>query len=705
MQKKKQGNRSHVLWRYFLITFCIFLFAGAITYKLFSTTIIDADKWNAKALAELSRVDTIMPERGEILADDGSVLATNLRFYTLRLDYRSERFKSDRLMLSVDSLADSLAKYVERPHRTPQEWKSALIAPLKKNKDKWPRALLLARDVSYVDMEHIRTFPYLNMRNRNKSGLTIESRNRRRNPYGDMARRSIGIVSEDTEGHYRGYSGLEKALDEYLYGVPGCAKKIPLTHKISNWVDVPAKCGYDITTTININMQDLLENELNDILEAKNAEWGVAVLMEVATGDIKAISNLDKDPKTGRYIEGMNRAVLGFEPGSVVKTLSMLIALEDSLPIVRNLNHAIPTGHSWSYAKSRITDSHGYASIAVNEVLEKSSNIAMAKIITSEYGSHPGDYYDRVARLGFFNPLNTGIAGECVPKFPTRDKMSLVNLSRVSYGYATEIPPIYTLALYNAIANNGVFVRPRLVQKFSRDGVDSIVPVSYVNASGRICSERNAKILQDMLLRVVEGEHGTGRRLKNEFVKIAGKTGTSYMVDEHGYDPSKKRLTFCGFFPADRPMYSCVVLVCNPQCDPPKGAAATAGTVLKNIAVKMYSRGMLDNYSDYRQDPKGDGRPILFATNASDRYAHLLERLGIRSNYGQIGLSKVDNGGKRLTPSLRGLGLREAVAIIERNGCEVAFNGSGHVSAQTPAPGEPLPANRKIYLTLTNNTK
>lgn len=697
----KRGNRTHILMRYLLISVCILLFASSITYQLFCTTIIDADKWNKKALAELSVIDTIMPERGEILAADGSVLATNLRYYTLRLDYRSERFKTERLMLSVDSLADSLATYVEKPRLTAQEWKQKLTAPLEKGKNSWPRSLLLARDVSYLDLQHITSFPYLNISNRNRSGLTIESRNIRTNPYGDMARRSIGIVNEDSiTGKFCGYSGLECALDQYLYGTPGYAKKVPLTHKISNWTDVPAQRGYDVTTTIDIKMQDILENELNNILEEKNAHWGVAVLMDVATGDIKAISNLERNPKTGKYIEGMNRSVLGFEPGSVVKTLSMLVALEDG--IVTDLNEVIPTGGRWTYAGKAITDSHNAGNITVNEVLEHSSNIAMAKIITREYDSHPQDYYDRIEKLGFFNPLNTGIAGERIPLFPKGKDLSRINLSRVSYGYTTEIPPIYTLALYNAIANDGVFVRPRLVSKFSRNGEDSIVPVSYVNESGRICSSKNAEILRNMLTQVVEGKHGTARRLKNKFVSIAGKTGTSYIVGKHGYEPQRKRLTFCGFFPADKPLYSCIVLVSDPQCDSPKGAAATSGEVLKNIALKMYSRGMLNNYSDYVADsnrPNKETKPTLFATSNSKAYTHLKEDYNLSSSRQWKDPSSTPDG---TTPSLIGLGLREAVSAIEKSGCDVKFSGSGFVMEQVPAPGAPLPSDHVINISLTS---
>lgn len=689
-KSKKRGNRDHILFRYFLISAGIFFVSMLIVVKLFKTTVLDADKWNEIANREMSKVTIINPERGEILADDGNVLATNLRYYTLRLDYRSERFREGRLLLSVDSLADSLARYF--PIRNKEQWKRHLVKPLDIVQELRPRAHLLLRDISYADMEMVRAkFPYLNIRNRNRSGLTIESRLRRRNPYGDMARRSIGAISEDTTGEVHGASGLEMALDSLLYGVPGQAKKIPLTHNIVNWTDIEPIRGYDIRTTIDINMQDIVENELNTILEEKDADWGVAVLMEVATGDIKAISNLEKNPKTGHYIEGMNRAVLGYEPGSVVKTLSMLVALEDG--IVTNLGEAIPTGRSYAYAGGRpITDSHFTSSLRVDEVLEHSSNIAMARIITRRYDRNPAEYYKRIEQLGFFEPMNTGIAGERIPNFPR--KPSRLTLSRMSYGYATEIPPLSTLAIYNAIANDGRFVRPRLVKELIGNGRDSIMPVTYIRDS--ICSRRNAKILRDMLKKVVWGERGTGKLLRNPYVEIAGKTGTSYMVDSGRYNHAKKRLSFCGFFPADKPLYSCIVLTCRPR-EGMRGAAATSGTVLKNIALKMYARGMLNNSSDYTVCPVVGTRPTLFA-DIRDNHSAIKTGLEL-PNYRHYPKPQTTPLGT--VPAATGLGLRDAVNAIEQAGYQVTFTGSGYVVAQTPAPGTRFMPGGRVHLKLS----
>lgn len=693
---KKKSNRSHILFRYALISAFILLFASLIATSVFRTTVLHADKWNKKARLELSRTDTIKPERGDILASDGSVLATNLRFYTLRVDFRSEKFMTARYLNAIDSLSDSLQRYFPIKGGS-KAWADSLRAPLKRKRK--PRSWRLLRNITYADYMRVKTFPFFEIRNPNRNGLVREERMRRSNPYGDMARRSIGVVYERrADGQIHGFSGLEKALDSLLYGVPGIYKKLPLTKDIVNWTDVPAKRGYDILTTIDINMQDIVENELNNVLEYCAADWGVAILMEVSTGDIKAISNLERSPYRPGYVEGMNRAVRGFEPGSVVKTLSMMVAVEDGL--VHNLDSVITTGHGFAYAGGRpITDSHSVPSMTVNEVIERSSNIGMAKIITRAYGDKPSRWRERIAQLGFLERLGSGIAEEMAPYFPRvkDNRGGRITLSRMSYGYATEIPPMHTLSIYNAIANGGRYVRPRLIKGMHDGTVDSVLPVSYIR--DRVCSEETARKMRAMLKRVVWGEHGTARSLRNDLVAVAGKTGTCWMIDTttHAYNPAHKRLAFCGFFPADDPKYSCMVLTAHPRQNA-FGAASTSGTVLKNIALKMYSRGMLDNVSDYRADCEANSsRPVLYASHDPGHTSRLREGLDI-SQPGRMKTPAATEAGK--VPDVTGLGLREAVALIESKGYNVSFNGAGYVAGQSPRAGTPCERGTKIMLTL-----
>lgn len=694
----KRDNRSNILVRYGIIVVVILLFSAKIVIKLCETTVVDADKWNAKANEWLSQTKVIVPPRGNILASDGSVLATNLNFYTARIDYRAEKFNEKVLRDTIDYLAAEMAEHF--PVKSEAEWKKHLLAPLDKEVKKRPRAYKLLSGLSHADMELLRTFPFFSIKNRNRNGLTFEKYMRRFNPYGDMARRSIGGVGETTESkEIHGISGLEKALDSLLYGKVGYSKMINLTKKITDWTDVAAIPGSDIVTTIDINMQDIVENELNNVLDTCGADWGVAVLMDVKTGDIKAISNLERNPHGAGYIEARNRAVMGYEPGSVVKTLSMMIAVEDG--IVKNLDEVLPTGGGWAYAGGRpITDAHHSASIRVGDVIEQSSNIGMARIITREYDDKPGAFYSRVKKLGFLEPMNTGIAGEVPPRFDSipNDRGGRIALSRMSYGYATEIPPLYTLAIYNAIANDGEFVRPRLVKEL-RGTVDSILPIGHMG-NGRACSKETAKIMRGMLTNVVWGDHGTGKFLRNDVVKIAGKTGTCYMIENGAYNTGKKRLAFCGFFPADAPQYSCVVLTCHPTKNF-FGAATTSGQVLRNIALKLYSRGMLGNSSEYAQNEVTTTGPTFYASPGSKKgsYARLRAELSLPPSRGLKAPASDKQGG---IPDVRGFGMRDAIVALERAGYNVHISGTGFVRSQSPAPGTRAAAGSEVSLNLGN---
>lgn len=702
----KRDNRTNIFFRYGLIVVLILGLSTRIVGKLVDTTVISAEAWNAKAGEDLQRLYKVTPERGNILASDGSILAANLRYYTARIDFRSEKFNSRLYLDTIDAICDSLA--LRFPRRTARQWKDYLLKPMTiKDKSKRPRSFPVITNMNYAQLQWLKTLPFFNIKNPNRNGLVVENYLRRVNPYGNMARRSIGGVGETRESsEVHGISGLEKALDSLLYGVPGEARKVAMTRDMVRWTEVPPVPGYDILTTIDINLQDVVENELNRRLEFCDADWGVAVLMDVKTGDIKAISNLEKNDRGTGYIEGMNRAVLGYEPGSVVKTLSMMMALEDG--IVSNPNEVIATGRSWAYAGGRpITDAHGVDAVTVAEVIERSSNIGMAKIITRKYDSNPGGFYSRLKQMGFLDPMNTGIAGELPPRIDSvpSDRGGRIALSRMCYGYATEIPPLYTLSIYNAIANGGRYVRPRLVARLIGQDTDSVLPVTYVR--DRVCSDRNAELLRKMLTSVVWGDHGTARRLRSDLVRIAGKTGTCYMIENGSYNTSKKRLAFCGFFPAEDPQYSCIVLTANPRQNA-FGAASTSGEVVKGIALKLYSRGMLGNSSDYREGSAKAGRtgeakvPTYHASAINpDRAKALHGALAIGGGHRSYRAPHTATAAGTI-PAVSGLSAREAVGILEKAGYNVALRGAGSVRGQHPSPGTRAERGTRVTLTLSN---
>lgn len=687
----KRKNRDYIMGRYIFIMVGIILVAIAVAVRLFSTTVIHAAEWEAKA-ESLNRTRVVEPERGKILADDRTVLAANVNFYVPRLDLRSEGIKEDTLMRYLKPLCDSLA--VISPYRTARQWEEQISdAYTHRYTKRGVRSFPIGNKLTYSQLQRMKKFPFIKLGS-SKSGFYYEEQPRRCNPYGRMAARSIGKIAYDTiKKRVAGSSGLERALDDMLYGEPGEASSAQYANSIGLWEHKPAKKGYDVLTTINVALQEIVEQELSAVCKSSEADWATAVLMEVNTGEIKAISNLKYYPKIDDYMEGENHAVMGYEPGSVMKPISMMMALEDG--IVSDLDATIATGHSFAYAHARpITDSHGMASMRIRDVIAYSSNIGMAKIILRRYESQPGMFHHRLREMGFFDPLNIGISGETVPVVDSvgNKNWDRVKLSRMAYGYSTLIPPICTLAMYNAIANGGRYVRPRLVQRFMREGEpDSIVPLTYIR--DQVCTPGNARKLAEMLRNVVE--YGTGKSLRNDQVAIAGKTGTCYVTEVgRGYS-SKKRLSFCGFFPYENPKYSCIVVMEGANC----GAARSSGTVLKNVALKLYSLGMLKNISDFHaSEQKSTTRPTFFAT-AADRSnnSKLVANAGIKELKRFRSPRNVTDGE---VPEVIGLGAREAISRLEAAGLKVKLHGYGYVARQSVRAGTKAEKGTLVELTL-----
>ena len=702
----KQNNKRHILVRYGLVVGFMLLFSTMIVWNLFKTTTIQAHAWKLKADSILTITTPIEPERGKLLADNGTVLAANLQYYVPRIDWFTDGIKLDTLMKDIGPLCDSLAAFDNS--MTAEQWRAKILGdrerileaatnPAPGKKAKKNRAYkLFPRMLTHKEYERVRRFPFLR-RAKNKNGFYYEMHNRRIKPYGNMAARSIGNVGQnETSSSIHGHSGLEMALDSLLYGKPGKARNIQLTNGIVRAESQPAVKGYDITTTINVQLQDIVENELNDMCIETGADWGTCVLMEVATGEIKAISNLELDPTTGNYVEGVNHAVLGYEPGSVVKTISMMVALEDG--IVDNIEEPIVTGSTWTYAGGNpITDSHGGATRTPRQIIETSSNIGMAKIIVKKYDKDPQGFRKRLEEMGFFEPFHSGIAGENVPWFQDAEIKNggRVTLSRQAFGYGSRIPPLCTLAMYNAIANDGKYVRPHLFKKLSREGEpDSIIPVTYIRK--QVCSPENARKLRIMLHDVVWGSHGTARHwVQDKRVEIAGKTGTAFDVVGGKYS-GKKRLAFCGFFPYEHPKYSCIVLMLGAD----RGAGASSGMVMKNIALKMYAHGLLGEIPNYVEKPKdAKSYPTLFASMGDYVSNNIKRGLGIQAPHTYVRPKQVEKG----VPNVIGLSVREAIKILEDAGLSVSFTGSGYVAGQSLAAGSHYARGQRINLRLRNS--
>ncbi|MCM1318897.1 MAG: penicillin-binding transpeptidase domain-containing protein [Muribaculaceae bacterium] len=709
--KRKLNNRQHIMARYGCIVLLFILGCVCIIAKLSITTIVDAPKWNERAERELADTSIIYPTRGSILSNNGNILACNETLYDLRIDLRHPKFNKlgPKQWAALDSLADSLDVYYPRVKDAPQpispdspdSWRALFNTQLKISNVKDRRkTVTVGRKLSLEDYARIRRFPFFKdiKSDGYKCPLYKEENVVRVYPFGNMARLSIGRVCEDSvTGRTVGYAGLEKALDSLLYGKPGRARKVALTSGLGDWVDVPPVRGYDILTTIDIDIQDILEGELITVCDSVKAEWGTAILMEVKTGEIVAISNVERDSITGNYIEAMNRAVIGYEPGSVMKTISLMLAMEqgivksqydmaDCSPFMRTSDHA------------------GGGMKTMKQIIETSSNTGIARVIFRKYSDNPIGFRDQLAQMGFFEPMNSGIGNEMVPYVPKLVAQNSkgqpitmtarhLDLARQAYGYNTAIPPIYTLAYYNAIANKGKMVRPHLVRALRNEaGVDSMLPITYIRE--QVCTPEHADMLKDCLHEVVWGKRGTGRFLQDDRMVICGKTGTVYpYVEHHGYDTSKRRFAFCGFFPYENPKYSCIVLITTPYSG--TSAARTSGTVLLNTALKLYARGMLDDTKSSYTASKIPSTATLYGSVGNATY-NVKQNLGI-DQARQIKVNSSASG----VPDVTGMDVASAIHALEVKGITVErINGSGYVAKQSLTAGIPLARNQKCSLWL-----
>lgn len=684
-------NKRHILLRYALVIVGVLLFSIAIIKKAADTCIIHADKWNEKAAQMLSVTHEVMPERGDILAQNGEVMATNMTYYRALIDFGVPKFKAREFNDSVKILSQMLAKYF--PNKTAAAYEKGMRSAFLRKK----RYYVLVREVTGHDYELLKTFPFLRY-STPYSGFYIDPNRekiiKREKPYGTMASRAIGGLDET----FHGNSGLEKALDSLLYGIPGRTIKKQIPSGIVDWVSDPPQRGLDVKTTIDIDIQDITEQALLQTIEETQPEFAVAVVMEVATGEIKAMSNLSRLPG-GEYLETVNNAVQGYEPGSVVKPLSMMIALDDG--VVRP--NDVINGHNGVFrypagARVRsITDTHGRASMTAIEAMKYSSNIGLSEIILRGYERDPDRFVQRIYEVGFMEPFDLGIPGTARPtirhlKATVQDR---INLTRMSYGYTTKIPPIYTLALYNTIANDGKFVKPRLVKELLRNGKpEKVFDISYIREHA--CKPETARALRQMLYAVVNDNDGTGRLARSKKVTIAGKTGTVRNIGADGKYESRYRITFCGFFPYEKPQYSCIVLLGKPDLPGMPSAGRYCGGVLKKIAETLYSMGRLDVPMAMPSDSTQTFAPSIMKGDIAET-RQVLQRLGVRGDVSDC--YNIETYCDSM-PDVSGMGARDALYLLEQAGLNVSIQGRGRVYEQSIPRGAALQPGTTVILKL-----
>ena len=698
--------RSAIIARIAFVYFLLFLFAMVVIFKLISVQQIKNDRWEKieKNLTENTII--VEPDRGNICADDGNVLATSVPGYYVRIDLAAEGV---RKVFAQER--DSLAYYLSVFFRDAS--KAEYLRKLNEGYQKGNRGYLLTpTKIDYLELQHVKKFPILR-RGRFGGGMIIEQENKRVNPLGILAQRTIGVLNKgagDGAGGPVGYTGLENAFEDYLKGHDGVSYKQNLSGRWVERIEIEPEDGMDVITTINVKMQDIAESALFDQLVKSNADWATAILMEVETGKIKAIANLGKG--SGSYYEKDNYAIGprgSYEPGSTFKLVSLMAALEDGLV---DTSDVFDTGNgSWYNNGRTISDTHGYGKLTVKQILEKSSNVGVAKIITQCYGDNPKAYTDRVYSFGINKPLNLEINGEGKPyfKYPGDSDWWGTTLAGMSYGYESKMTPLHILTFYNAIANSGKMVKPYIVKEIRNKGaLEKKFKTEVINS--QIASKETIGKAKKMLEGVCE--HGTGTSVNSEFFKVAGKTGTARIAtSSSGYSSGMYLASFAGYFPADNPKYSMIVTFNNPRGG--YYGASVAGPVFKEIAEKVYAMQMpIEEYKEEEMEEikslpdvkKGYSEDIIRVAKAlkiKEVKGHPDSQLAkIEVNEGAI-LLQDDEMQEGKVPDVCGMGASNAVYLLENAGLRVIIKGVGKVKQQSLSPGTTIKPGQTVYLTLS----
>lgn len=690
-------NSSKVMPRYFIIAIVLTLIGFAIVGKAMYIMTAEKNYWGTVQQKLKHDSIPVKPVRGNILSCDGQLMASSIPEYKIYMDFQTGGPERDSLwQLKLDSICEGL--HALFPEKTPEEFRRHLEeGRLKVTKSgighrHWP---IWKRRINYNTFTEVRKLPIFRM-SKYKSGFHWDEYNARNRPFGSLAQRTVGVMFGEIDS---ARCGLELSFDSTLRGQNGLVHQQKVLNKIMNITETPPIDGMDIVSTIDVNMQDLAERALLEEMKLPevNADLGVAILMEVQTGDVKAIVNMAR-VGDGQYAEAINSAIsYRCEPGSVFKVASILVALDDGV-IPRDTNYIIHTGSGVREMHGRLMKDHnwrrgGYQDINVARTLEVSSNIGTSHVIDQFYGGHPEKYVQGLYRVGIGEDLKLPLVGYHkpnirIPDTKTTDRSkywSKTTLPWMSIGYETQIAPINTLAFYNAIANDGKMMQPRFVTKLTKEG-ETIKEFPPVVLKERIAKPETIKMMQTILEHVVS--QGLGRKagpLSHAF-KVAGKTGTAQIADEHGgYHSGTTRywLSFAGFFPADAPRYSCIV--CLRKTGLPASGGGMSGVVFRNIAEGVMAQNIKRLVDDVR-DSTSNFVPVVKTSN-EESASYVLSRLGVKGEKPR----KVETA-QGLVPDVIGMGARDAVYEMERRGLKTMVYGRGKVKSQSIAAGTAVKA-------------
>ena len=711
--------RTDTLWKTYLVYFLVLLFGIALIVKIILVQTKDSEELKKLAQQKELRVRTLEASRGNIYSSDGQLMATSIPQFDFFFDYKA--VDSTLLANKIDSLCIQMSELF--PKRTPAQWKAFFAEGMvKKN-----RHYKIGLNISLAEYNKMQQFVIFNQ-GLYKGGLIAEKKIRRERPFKELAGLMLGMANEE-QGYF---FGIEGAYNEYLRGVNGHQLVRRIHH--GDWMpvnsedDVEAQNGDDVITTFDIKLQDIVENALNHTLTENKAEQGCAILMDVETGYVKAMANLRLNHETGKYEESYNVAMAErYEPGSVFKIASMVVLLnhKEDTKLTDLVN--IGTGPI-KFSNRVMKDDHSFAKggiCTVQEVIEQSSNKGTAVLITKAFAAHPEKYVDGLYALGLNKKIGTGIKGEAQPviKHPndkTKDGRKLwsnVSLPWMSIGYEVNVTPMQLIMLYNAIANGGRLMKPQFVTEIRR-GSQTVEKYDPICLNEHIASPESIKKLQTMLEGVAI--RGTAKRqFAGCVVNVAGKTGTAqyydrvqgYAYHEPGIGRKLYNTTFVGYFPAEQPRYSCIVMVSRAR-----GRFWAAGGVsapgFREIAEKVYAMriGTQDDDS-IKVAPRIASEPVIVRHDketaflksiAKDYNDFAINGEWVTVEQNESGETKIKEARLQSgrVPNVIGMDISDAVYLLENMGIKTNFVGQGTVKEQSLHPGDTVRANSIIHLTL-----
>ncbi len=660
-------TEKNILNRLYFVAGCMFIFAFLVGFKLIDIQLFKGDDYRAKAEATTEKMVTIPATRGNLYAGDGSLLATSVIKYDIRWDALSP--SDENFNENIQGLSNGLAKLLGKPS-------SYYNDRLRKARATKNRYLLIARKLEYGQYVTIRDLPLFEL-GQFGGGLIVEEHKERVHPLEKMAERTVGYERQDDSGYFTRV-GLEGAYGHYLRGKEGRRMKQRIAKGewkplgVGNLVD--PRDGYDVISTIDVNIQDVAHNALLTTLEKFEADHGCVVVMETKTGEVKAISNLGRTSE-GKYYERLNYAVgESHEPGSTFKLMAMVAALEDK---VIDTSSVFDTENGKiSYYGRNVIDSRrgGYGKISAARAFEVSSNTAFAKMINQNYKDNPKRFVKRLFSMGVNEQLGIEIKGEGRPLFPYPGDKNWygTTLPWMAFGYGVQLTPLQTLTFYNAVANDGEMVKPRFIKEVKEWDV-SIEKFEKEIINPRIASKETIAAVQEMMKNTVK--RGTADNIYSPVFSMAGKTGTCQT--EYWIEPNRYIASFAGYFPAENPKYSCIVVVHKPNKSIGYYGSTVAAPVFKQIAQKIYS-----------ETPLIDEVRMVNKEDSSSKEAY-------KTYYEQI------NRTDAKIPNVKGMTAMDAVALLENLGLKVRFRGNGKVYTQSIPAGTVFKENQTIELELS----